>query len=215
MTTMKSATHKPHKQHESAELGSHLSHLPRTADAPRVQLTTARDGDLTPEAGRSESCMVLPRAKSFCALASILFVVTGCPARTSSGRIPNTPAEESYVISKAEPPSSCRVVGGFFGYETPCGSSFGAVPDDVQFSCIRREISKAGGNYGVIDAVVGAGWYKGRAFACPPGPLPRTTQCTPGITQACVGPGGCQGGQACSDDGLRYSTCDCGQVKSP
>jgi hypothetical protein len=59
------------------------------------------------------------------------------------------------------------MVGGFFGYNTPCGSHFGAVADNVQFSCIRQEITKAGGNYATLDAVVGAGWYKGRIFKCP------------------------------------------------
>jgi hypothetical protein len=34
--------------------------------------------------------------------------------------------------------------------------------------------------------------------------------CVPGSTQACVGPGGCSGGQACSDDGSRFELCDCG-----
>jgi hypothetical protein len=33
--------------------------------------------------------------------------------------------------------------------------------------------------------------------------------CVPGSTQACVGPGGCKGGQACASDGSRFETCDC------
>jgi hypothetical protein len=147
-------------------------------------------------------------------------IVSGCVfAKTSSGKIPNTPQEQAYVISKAEPAAQCNVVGGFFGYETPCGSAYGAVPDDVQFSCIRREITRAGGNYGVIDAVVGAGWYKGRIFACPAtasaslaGPGGRA--CVPGATQPCTGPGGCRGGQACADDGSKFLACDCGSPQS-
>src|SRR5262245_20140812 len=105
----------------------------------------------------------MPRTALAC-LALHTCAIGGC---MSSGKVPNTQQEQAYVISKAEPSAQCRVVGGFFGYETSCGSGFGAVPDDVQFSCIRQEITKAGGNYGVIDAVVGAGWYKGRIFACP------------------------------------------------
>jgi hypothetical protein len=34
--------------------------------------------------------------------------------------------------------------------------------------------------------------------------------CVPGATQACVGPGGCNGGQACADDGARFEPCNCG-----
>jgi hypothetical protein len=34
--------------------------------------------------------------------------------------------------------------------------------------------------------------------------------CVPGLTQACVGPAGCSGGQACLGDGSGYSACDCG-----
>jgi hypothetical protein len=36
--------------------------------------------------------------------------------------------------------------------------------------------------------------------------------CTPGATQACVGPGGCQGGQFCTPDGMAFSSCDCGKA---
>jgi hypothetical protein len=86
--------------------------------------------------------------------------------------IPSTPAEEAYVLSKQEP-SGCKMVGGFFGYDTPCRNPNGPVSDKRQFACIRREITKSGGNYGVIDAVVGNGWYKGRVFACPERVEPR------------------------------------------
>lgn len=34
--------------------------------------------------------------------------------------------------------------------------------------------------------------------------------CTPGQSVACVGPGGCAGGQACNADGTAYEACDCG-----
>jgi hypothetical protein len=34
--------------------------------------------------------------------------------------------------------------------------------------------------------------------------------CAPGSTQACVGAGGCKGGQACRLDGTAYDPCDCG-----
>jgi len=45
--------------------------------------------------------------------------------------------------------------------------------------------------------------------------LPPPTQstagvCTKGSTQACIGPGACQGGQSCLPDGSGYGACDCG-----
>lgn len=40
--------------------------------------------------------------------------------------------------------------------------------------------------------------------------LERQPVCTPGSSQACVGPGGCAGGQSCLGDGLGYAPCDCG-----
>jgi hypothetical protein len=36
--------------------------------------------------------------------------------------------------------------------------------------------------------------------------------CVPNQSIACVGPGGCAGGQACNADGTAYSPCDCGSA---
>src|SRR5580704_8404912 len=36
-----------------------------------------------------------------------------------------------------------------------------------------------------------------------------TRGCVPGASVACVGPGGCAGGQACDATGSGYGTCDC------
>lgn len=44
----------------------------------------------------------------------------------------------------------------------------------------------------------------------PPPPIPH---CVPGESRACVGPGGCSGGQACAADGKHYEPCDCGPPK--
>ena len=49
----------------------------------------------------------------------------------------------------------------------------------------------------------------------PPAPAPAAKPahaCVPGSSQACVGPGGCSGGQACSADGMHYDPCNCGSV---
>ncbi len=47
------------------------------------------------------------------------------------------------------------------------------------------------------------------AAAPTPPPAPERA-CVPGSTQACIGPGGCSGGQACAADGSRYEVCNCG-----
>ena len=41
-------------------------------------------------------------------------------------------------------------------------------------------------------------------------PAPPRRSCTPGATQACVGPAACQGGQQCLADGMAFGPCDCG-----
>ena len=38
--------------------------------------------------------------------------------------------------------------------------------------------------------------------------------CTPGDTQTCVGPGACDGGQSCNDEGTAWSTCECAEEAS-
>ncbi len=40
----------------------------------------------------------------------------------------------------------------------------------------------------------------------------RSSTCAPGETRVCVGPGACQGAQACGDDGISWSVCNCGSV---
>ncbi|MFZ5894592.1 MAG: hypothetical protein ACOY0T_26245 [Myxococcota bacterium] len=50
--------------------------------------------------------------------------------------------------------------------------------------------------------------------AVPPPPAPART-CTPGATQACIGPGRCEGGQSCLPDGTAFGPCDCGTLGPP
>lgn len=38
------------------------------------------------------------------------------------------------------------------------------------------------------------------------------TSCTPGATQACLGPGACEGAQMCLADGSGFGACDCGDT---
>ena len=39
--------------------------------------------------------------------------------------------------------------------------------------------------------------------------------CIPGATQACLGPGACQGAQACRNDATGFLPCDCGAAERP
>jgi hypothetical protein len=64
--------------------------------------------------------------------------------------------------------------------------------------------------------VCGAGERKAevtpeRATSCPSQSSPALLdRCLPGASRACVGPGGCSGGQSCLPDGKSLSACDCG-----
>lgn len=44
---------------------------------------------------------------------------------------------------------------------------------------------------------------------------PAEPVCTKGATQRCVGPGACDGGQVCQEDGSGFGPCDCGPSASP
>lgn len=61
-----------------------------------------------------------------------------------------------------------------------------------------------------------AGW--GALFvaaACASSDDEPARSCIPGQTRTCVGPGGCQGAQACLPDGQGLSACDCGSNPIP
>ena len=49
----------------------------------------------------------------------------------------------------------------------------------------------------------------------PKGPPRPALACVPGSTQTCVGPGACNGGQACLADGSGFGACDCGTSTPP
>jgi hypothetical protein len=55
----------------------------------------------------------------------------------------------------------------------------------------------------------------GPATPPPAAPAGPAHLCTPGASQACVGPGACSGGQACRLDGTGFGPCDCGGTPSP
>jgi hypothetical protein len=73
-----------------------------------------------------------------------------------------------------------------------------------------------------MRAVWGTDVTKLRASGVPPlegEPTPAAAKpalaCTPGASQACVGPGGCNGGQVCLPGGAAFGQCDCGGAKPP
>jgi len=96
-------------------------------------------------------------------------------------------------------------------------------------SAVIAELRKAAGQHG-CDAIivngsadqVGGGandtavsTLKGYRATCIvwTGGAPAATPaqaCVPNESKACVGPAGCSGGQACNEDGTKYSQCDCG-----
>jgi hypothetical protein len=53
----------------------------------------------------------------------------------------------------------------------------------------------------------------GGATAAAPAAAVPARACTPGASQACVGRGGCAGGQACLADGSGFGPCDCGDAR--
>lgn len=51
--------------------------------------------------------------------------------------------------------------------------------------------------------------------AIPAPPAQTQRSCVPGSTQACIGPGRCEGGQSCLPDGSAFGPCDCGTLGPP
>jgi len=60
------------------------------------------------------------------------------------------------------------------------------------------------------DADVTPSEFGAAATVPVPVPAAASVACTKGATQACVGPGACQGGQVCLADGSGFGACDCG-----
>jgi hypothetical protein len=128
-------------------------------------------------------------------------------------------------------PASCKDLGYIVGRG---GGSFGGGwitnEDLINYAMndLRNKAAALGANYVQHDTpTLGVSGSKGStttstatvsgtAFLCERrregGEVARATitACVKGITQACVGPGGCRGGQACLADGSGFSPCDCG-----
>jgi hypothetical protein len=74
----------------------------------------------------------------------------------------------------------------------------------VVLGCASGDSTEDGSK--VVVGAGGAGAGGGAGSGAGGGPQ----VCTPGQSVACVGPAGCQGGQACKADGSGYEPCDCG-----
>jgi hypothetical protein len=66
------------------------------------------------------------------------------------------------------------------------------------------------------EALVGGKSTPSPGASSAPAPLAAPgARCFPGSTQACLGPGACQGAQTCREDGARFGACDCGGAVTP
>jgi hypothetical protein len=81
----------------------------------------------------------------------------------------------------------------------------GATPNQAEFRTSEAIIHCGGANnWGPLAPPMGP------AEKPPETKAAEARVCAPGSTQACVGPGGCKGGQACLLNGSAYGACDCG-----
>jgi hypothetical protein len=75
---------------------------------------------------------------------------------------------------------------------------------ELTVTCGRTAVEEAEAKAQAVDA--------GAPAAAPSARAP--SNCTPGTTQSCLGPGACAGAQACRVDGAGFMACDCGQAKA-
>lgn len=83
----------------------------------------------------------------------------------------------------------------------------------VIFAGNDATVTSGGKDFTVSETLRG---YRGSCLvytaspAAPPPPPLAATGCIPNSTLLCYGPGGCRGGQRCTEDGASYTLCDCG-----
>jgi hypothetical protein len=129
---------------------------------------------------------------------AILFA--GC---ASSGL--TTPAGSGNSAGASGPPYS----GG------DSGSVSGSVPEAGASGSISGSTSGAAGSTGfpATGSMEAAGAVTGVTSGAS-GSISVGSSCTPGISVACEGAGGCSGGQACNADGTGFGTCVCAVASS-
>ncbi len=113
---------------------------------------------------------ILKSGSVFSILAVIL--ATGCVMMRFGVEEPQplTDVEKAYKIVREKEgevvPANCLKVKRYDVYTTPCGSSYKPANEEIQLSCIRREVTANQGHLASIQASSDAGWYTGLIYKC-------------------------------------------------
>jgi hypothetical protein len=186
-------------------------------------------------ASGSPAMLARTMRRSLCIVATLVIIsAASCKTAELSGGGAQVATSQSAPVDSGWDPESCESLGYVVGRG---GGSFGGAwisnEELITYAMndLRNQAAELGANFVQHDtptmgqtgsengsntttATVSGTAYscKRKAAKAPAAPTlpPRPAGCTPGSTQACVGPGGCKGGQACVADGSGYSPCDCG-----
>jgi hypothetical protein len=169
---------------------------------------------------------------------AVLLSITSCKTSQLSGGGAQVATSQSAPIDSGWDPKSCKSLGYIVGRGG--GSMGGGwISNDqlIEYAMndLRNRASELGANFVQHDtptmgqsgsndsSTTSTATVSGTAYLCEQKADEtrtvvaandvtegRPSACTPGVTQECVGPAGCKGGQFCVDDGSRYSKCDCG-----
>jgi hypothetical protein len=169
----------------------------------------------------------------FALTAACASVLLGCATADLSAAGERIATAQSAPVDAGWDPASCKQLGYLVGRG---GGSFGGGwitnEDLIRYAMndLRNKAAAMGANYVQHDSpslgqsgsngstTTSTATVSGTAYSCARKRSDSETvaqtkpACVKGITQSCVGPGGCQGGQACLQDGSGFSSCDCGQV---
>ncbi len=147
----------------------------------------------------------------------IVYTPTNAPPHALQPKPP-----EQVEVYSASPPQRKYIEVGLIEARRESGWS---VDDETAVQTkLRQDAAERGCDAIVItgsaDAIVGdhnstttLRGYRATCIVWDGEPTPKAAsvpRCVPGESKACVGPGGCQGGQACEPGGESYSRCDCG-----
>jgi hypothetical protein len=166
-------------------------------------------------------------AAIYVAIASV-----GCQQASLSQQGSRVATAQSAPVDAGWDPASCRQLGYLVGRG---GGAVGGgwIPNEqlvaYAMNDLRNKAAAMGANYVQHDSpamgVTGSNGSTTTSTATVSGTAYQCTRmrdagegevaakhpaCVKGVTQACVGPGGCSGGQACLPDGSGFGPCDCG-----
>jgi hypothetical protein len=157
--------------------------------------------------------MTKPKASLVLVIASATVLhAAGCGGSSESyqdrqAALAKSQAASSIVVSKQEPPSSCRNIGVVEGKDPKMYAPFasmGANSEDAMIN-LREKALEKGGNYVVLDMAFGP-MAQGRLFACPPGAAEAVAQAPAAAPAAALPPSSasackpdCSPGFACVD----------------